>query len=66
MTDRWELLGFRTLSAEEASAQRFDGTLVIHREGSTEPVETVQVTASRAVLVEMRGFLDRLLKRTQA
>ena len=40
MTQAWELLTLRGLAATDERAEEFTGTLVIHREGSPEPVES--------------------------
>jgi len=40
MTEAWEVLTLRGLSATDERAEEFTGTLVIHREGSREPVES--------------------------
>jgi hypothetical protein len=45
-------------------AAEFVGTFVVHRAGSAEPVEQVQVRVKRSVLEEMSGTLKRLLARS--
>jgi hypothetical protein len=40
------------------------GSLVIHREGHPEPVESVTVAIKRTVLVELHENLGRLLARS--
>jgi hypothetical protein len=64
MVDRWEVLTLRGLAATDERAERFTGTLVIHREGSPEPVESVTVTIKRTVLAELHESLGRLLARS--
>jgi hypothetical protein len=64
MTDGWEVLTLRGLAATDERAERFTGTLVIHREGSPEPVESVAVTIKRTVLAELHENLGRLLARS--
>lgn len=60
----WELLTLRGLSVTDESAGEFTGTLVIHRTGSTEPVEQVRVRIKRSMLEEMSTTLQRLLTRS--
>jgi hypothetical protein len=60
----WELLTVRGLGATDESAAEFVGTFVIHRAGSTEPVEQVQIRVKRSVLEELSGTLKRLLARS--
>jgi hypothetical protein len=64
MTESWEVLTLRGLAAADARAARFDGTLVIHRVGSREPVESVSVSIKRSVLIELHESLGRLLARS--
>lgn len=64
MAEAWEVLTLRGLSATDERAGEFTGTLVIHREGSGEPVESVAVRVKRAVLVELHDTLGRLLTRS--
>ena len=64
MTERWEILTLRGLAATDERAEQFDGTLVIHRVGSPEPVETVSVSIKRSVLAELHESLGRLLARS--
>ena len=64
MTEGWELLTLRGLAATDERAEAFTGTLVIHRLGSPEPVESVGVRVKRNVLVEMHETLGRLLARS--
>jgi hypothetical protein len=65
MTDsRWELLGVRGLGATDESAEEFTGTLLIHRVGSDEPVEPVQIRVKRAILSELQRSLALLLQRS--
>ena len=60
----WELLTVRGLGMADKSAAEFVGTFVIHRAGSPEPVEQVQVRVKRSVLEEMSGTIQRLLARS--
>ncbi len=60
----WELLTVRGLGMTDESAAEFVGTFVIHRAGSPEPVEQVQVRIKRSVLEELSGTLKRLLARS--
>ncbi|MGH7319332.1 MAG: hypothetical protein ACRELA_06860 [Candidatus Rokuibacteriota bacterium] len=61
----WELLGIRQLAATDEYAEEFTGTLLIHRRGATEPVETIEVTVKRAVLTELESYVTRLLRRSR-
>lgn len=61
----WELLGIRQLAATDERADEFAGTIVVHRHGTGEPVETLRVTVKRAVLAEMEAYLGRLLRRSR-
>lgn len=63
--EAWEILGIRQLAAVDERAERFEGTLLVHRRGAPEPVETVRVTVKRSVLAELEGYLTRLLKRSR-
>ena len=63
MAEIWEVLTLRGLAATDERAQEFTGTLVIHRAGSAEPVESVQVVVKRTVLAELHETLGRLLAR---
>lgn len=60
----WELLTVRGLSMTDESASEFVGTFVIHRRGSSEPVENVTVRVKRSVLEEVSTVLGRLLARS--
>ena len=60
----WELLTVRGLGMTDESAAEFVGTFVIHRAGSPEPVEQVQVRIKRSVLEEMAGAMQRVLARS--
>ena len=60
----WELLTVRGLGMTDESAAEFVGTFVIHRAGSSEPVEQVQIRVKRSVLEEMSGTIQRLLVRS--
>jgi hypothetical protein len=64
MADTWEVLTLRGLSATDERAEEFTGTLVIHRVGSSEPVESVTVRIKRSVLAELHDNLGRLLARS--
>ena len=64
MADAWEVLTLRGLSATDERAEEFTGTLVIHRAGSSEPVESVAIRVKRSILVELHDNLGRLLKRS--
>ncbi|MBI4636707.1 MAG: hypothetical protein HY727_10205 [Candidatus Rokubacteria bacterium] len=66
MTDEWEFLTLRGLAATDERADEFTGTLVIHRVGSPEPVESVAVRVKRSVLAEIHEHLGRLLARSTA
>ncbi len=64
MSEEWELLTVRGLAATDERADEFVGTIVIHRVGTAEPVESVQVRVKRSVLSEVHGTLGQLLKRS--
>ena len=64
MAEGWELLTLRGLAATDERADEFTGTLVIHRVGSSEPVDSVAVTVKRTVLRELHEQLGRLLARS--
>ena len=64
MAESWEVLTLRGLAATDERAEQFDGTLVIHRMGSPEPVESVSVSIKRSVLAELHENLGRLLARS--
>lgn len=64
MAESWEILTLRGLAATDEHAERFTGTLIIHREGSPEPVESVSVSIKRTVLNEIHENLGRLLARS--
>jgi hypothetical protein len=64
MPETWEILTLRGLAATDERAEKFVGALVIHREGSPEPVENVTVAIKRTVLVELHESLGRLLARS--
>ncbi|PYN98400.1 MAG: hypothetical protein DMD91_15255 [Candidatus Rokuibacteriota bacterium] len=64
MPDQWEILTLRGLSATDERAEEFTGTLLIHRIGSAEPVESITVTVKRSILVELHDNLGRLLTRS--
>lgn len=60
----WEVLTLRGLAMTDESAEEFTGTLVIHRTGSAEPVESVRVRIKRSMLEEMAGAVQRVLARS--
>lgn len=64
MAETWELLTLRGLAAADERAEEFSGTLVIHRVGSPEPVESVAVRVKRSVVAELHEQLGRLLARS--
>jgi hypothetical protein len=64
MSEGWELLTVRGLSATDERAEEFSGTFVIHRIGSAEPVESVSVRVKRTILAELHENLGRLLARS--
>ena len=66
MSETWEVLTLRGLTATDERAEEFTGTLVIHRAGSAEPVESVAVRVKRSILVEVHDTLGRLLARSTA
>jgi hypothetical protein len=61
----WEILGLRQLAATDERAEAFSGTLLVHRRGAEEPVEPIAVVVKRTVLVELDGYLKRLLARSR-
>jgi hypothetical protein len=66
MSERWEILTLRALASTDERAEEFTGTLVIHREGSLEPVESVAITVKRSMLAELHETVGRLLTRSTA
>lgn len=64
MAESWEVLTLRGLASTDERAQEFTGTLVLHRTGSKEPVESVHVSIKRSILVELHDNLGRLLARS--
>ena len=52
-------------AATDERAEEFTGTLVFHRVGSSEPVESVSVRIKRSILVELHDSLGRLLTRSR-
>jgi hypothetical protein len=64
MADTWEILQVRGLAAADERAAEFTGTLVIHRVGSAEPVESITVRVKRTVLSELHETVGRLLTRS--
>ncbi|MGH7323213.1 MAG: hypothetical protein ACREJ9_01040 [Candidatus Rokuibacteriota bacterium] len=65
MSDVWEVLTLRGLTATDERADEFTGTLVIHRVGSTEPVESITVRVKRSIVSELHDTLGRLLTRSR-
>ncbi len=64
MAEEWEILTLRGLSATDERAEEFTGTLIIHRVGSKEPVESITVKVRRSVVRELQESLGRLLTRS--
>jgi len=64
MAESWEVLTLRGLASTDERAQEFTGTLVIHRVGSKEPVESIHVSIKRSILAELHESLGRLLARS--
>ena len=64
MPEAWEILTLRGLAATDERAEKFVGSLIIHREDNPEPVESVTVAIKRTVLVELHENLGRLLARS--
>jgi len=64
MPEAWEILTLRGLAATDEHAEKFVGSLIIHREGNSEPVESVTVAIKRTVLAELHENLGRLLARS--
>ena len=64
MLEEWEVLTLRGLAATDERAEEFVGTLVIHRVGSPEPVESIEVRVKRSVLTELHTTVGRLLSRS--
>jgi hypothetical protein len=64
MADTWEFLQLRGLAATDERAEEFTGTLVIHKVGSTEPVESVTLRVKRSMLTELHDNIGRLLARS--
>ena len=60
----WELLTLRGLAMTDETASEFNGTLLVHRRGSAEPVEPVRIRVKRTVLEEMSATLQRVLARS--
>jgi hypothetical protein len=65
VSETWEVLTLRGLSATDERAEEFTGTLVIHRVGSPEPVEAIAVRIKRTVIAELHEALGRLLARSR-
>lgn len=66
MPETWEVLTLRGLASLDERAEEFTGTLVIHRVGSAEPVESITVQVKRSVVTELHETLGRLLTRSRA
>ena len=64
MADTWEFLQLRGLAATDERAEEFTGTLVIHKLGSAEPVESVTLRVKRSMLSELHDNIGRLLARS--
>ena len=64
MAEEWEILTLRGLAAVDERAEEFTGTLVIHKAGSSEPVENVTVRIKRSIVRELADNTSRLLKRS--
>jgi hypothetical protein len=64
MAETWEVLQLRGLAAVDERAEEFTGTLVIHKIGSTEPVESITVRVKRSMLTELHDTVGRLLTRS--
>jgi hypothetical protein len=64
MADTWEFLQLRGLAAIDERAEEFTGTLVIHKLGNTEPVESVVLRVKRSMLMELHETIGRLLTRS--
>ncbi len=64
MADTWELLQLRGLAASDERAEEFTGTLVIHKIGSPEPVESITIRVKRSMLSELHDTIGRLLTRS--
>jgi hypothetical protein len=64
MADTWEFLQLRGLAANDERAEEFTGTLVFHRVGAAEPVESIVVRVKRAQLAELHETIGRLLARS--
>ncbi len=64
MAETWEFLQIRGLAAADERAEEFTGTLVIHRVGSAEPVESITVRVKRNMLTELHETIGRLLTRS--
>ena len=60
----WEILTLRGLAATDERAEEFTATLVIHRIGSAEPVESIPVRLKRSVATEIQETLSRLMARS--
>jgi len=61
----WEILGIRQLAAVDERAEVYTGTMLVHRSDSAEPIEPIAIRVKRSVLVEMEGYLAKLLVRSR-
>jgi hypothetical protein len=64
MADTWEFLQLRGLAAADERAEEFTGTLVIHKVGGGEPVESITLRVKRSMLTELHETIGRLLARS--
>jgi hypothetical protein len=64
--EEWEILGLRQLAAVDEHVEEFTGTLLVHRPGTGEPLETLAIRVKRSVLVEIEAYVARLLARSRA
>jgi len=64
MVETWEVLQLRGLAAADERAEEFTGTLIIHKIGSSEPVESITVRIKRSMLKELHETVGRLLTRS--
>jgi hypothetical protein len=64
MAETWEVLQLRGLAAADERAEEFTGTLIIHKVGSAEPVESITVRIKRSMLKELHESVGRLLARS--
>ena len=64
MPEAWETLTVRGLAATDEHVGKLVGSLIIHREGNPEPVESATVANMRTVLPQLHENLGRLLARS--